>query len=59
MREGNILLHLFFFPFAAGVYRAEERHREDVRHEVHEQAAVHREGRGPQRVPGAGDPAGD
>lgn len=42
-----------------GVHRAEEGHGEDVRHEVHEQAAVHREGRGAQRVPGAGDPAGD
>uniref|UniRef100_A0A4W2CJA9 Protein kinase domain-containing protein n=1 Tax=Bos indicus x Bos taurus TaxID=30522 RepID=A0A4W2CJA9_BOBOX len=42
-----------------GVHRAEAGHGEDVRHEVHEQAAVHRAGRGPQRVPGAGDPAGD
>lgn len=41
------------------MHRAEERHGEDVCHEVHEQAAVHRKGRGAQRVQGAGDPAGD
>lgn len=48
-----------FSPPGPGVHRAEEGHGEDVRHEVHEQAAVHREGRGAQRVPRAGDPAGD
>ncbi|KAI2557686.1 serine/threonine kinase 32C, partial [Homo sapiens] len=42
-----------------GVHCAEAGHGEDVRHEVHEQAAVHRARRGPQRLPGAGDPAGD
>lgn len=35
---------------SAGLHRAEEGHQEDVRHEVHEQAAVHRERRGPQRL---------
>lgn len=46
-------------PLPPGVHRAEAGHGEDVRHEVHEQAALHRAGRGAQRVPGAGDPAGD
>lgn len=33
-----------FCPFpAAGMHRTKEGHREDVRHEVHEQTAVHRE----------------
>lgn len=46
-------------PWPPGVHRAEAGHREDVCHEVHEQAAMHRARRGPQRLPGAGDPAGD
>lgn len=33
-----------FCPFpAAGMHCTKEGHREDVRHEVHEQTAVHRE----------------
>lgn len=34
----------------AGVHRAEAGHGEDVRHEVHEQAAVHWARRGPERL---------
>lgn len=40
------------------MHRAEAGHEENVRDEVHEQAEVHREGRGPQRLPRAPDHAG-
>ncbi len=43
----------------SGVHRAEAGHGEDVRHEVHEQAAVHWAGRGPERLQRAWDPSGD
>lgn len=35
---------------SAGVYCAEARHGEDVRHEVHEQTAMHRARWGPKRL---------
>lgn len=52
---------LFSFPFCGtlGVYCAEERHGEDVCHEVHEQTAVHWKRRGSQCVQRAGNPAGN
>lgn len=43
------MLNFIFLPppilslLAAGMHCAKEGHREDVRHEVHEQTAVHRE----------------
>ncbi|VCX37649.1 unnamed protein product, partial [Gulo gulo] len=40
------------------MHRAEARHEENVCHEVHEQAKMHREGRGSERLPGAPDHAG-
>lgn len=35
-------VYLCVFFSSAGVYRAEAGHGEDVRHEIHEQTAVHR-----------------
>ena len=40
------------------MHRAEARHQENVCDEVHEQAEVHREGRGAERLPGTPDHAG-
>jgi len=42
----------------AGVHRPEEDNGDDVRHEVHEQEPVHREGRLAERAPGGGDHGG-
>ena len=40
--------------FLPGLYRTEAGHQEDVRHEVHEQEHVYREGRHQERSPGDG-----